>query len=88
MFTLETTEISRAIDRARKLHPKVRAIRFDLYEVTGSQGHTYAVRCWREGGQKVVDCTCPTRDGVACKHGMAAVPLHSFMATTPLAVAH
>lgn len=85
MFIIEETEISRAIDRARELHPKVRMVRFGWYEVTGSQGNTYAVRCWREKGRKAVDCTCPTQDGVACKHAMAAVPLHSFMATTPLA---
>jgi hypothetical protein len=85
MFIIEETEIAKAIDRARELHPKVRMVRFGWYEVTGSTGRTYAVRCWRERGQKIVDCTCATRDGIACKHGMAAVPLHSFMATTPLA---
>lgn len=88
MFIIEKTEISKAIDRAKELHPKVRMVRFGLYEVTGSGSNTYAVRCWREKGQKVVDCTCPTRDGVACKHSMAAVPLHSFMATTLLATTH
>ncbi len=80
MFIIEQTEISKAVERAKELHPKVRMVTFGLYEVTGSQGNAYAVRCWRESGQKAVDCTCPTRDGVACKHGMAAVSLHIAVA--------
>lgn len=80
MFTLETAEISRAIEKAKALHPKVRMIRFGEYAVTGSRGNTYTVRCYRDRGQKVVDCGCRTRDGVACKHGMAAVSLHIAVA--------
>jgi hypothetical protein len=80
MFTLETTQISRAIENARQLHPKVRMIRFGEYAVTGSKGNSYTVRCFSDRGQKVVDCQCQTRDGVACKHGMAAVSLHIAMA--------
>jgi hypothetical protein len=76
MFTLETTEISRAIANAKALHPKVRMVTFGLYEVSGSKGNTYAVRCWRDSAGKHVDCGCKTRDGVACKHGLAAVSLH------------
>lgn len=88
MFIIEKTPIAKAIEAARKLHPHVRMVRFGLYEVTGSKGAIYAVRCWRERGLKVVDCTCATRDGVACKHGVAVIPFHSYMATTPLAAAH
>jgi hypothetical protein len=88
MFIIEKTEIAKAIEKARKLHPHVRMVRFGLYEVSGSRGNTYIVRCWRERGMKHVDCTCATRDGIACKHGLAAVPLHSYMATTPLAASH
>jgi hypothetical protein len=80
MFIIEQTEISRAIENAKRLHPKVRMVTFGLYQVTGSRGNAYAVRCWREGGQKAVDCTCATRDGIACKHGMAAVSLHIAVA--------
>jgi hypothetical protein len=88
MFIIEKTEIAKAIENAKALHPKVRMVRFGLYEVTGSKGNTYAVRCWRERGMKHVDCTCPTKDGVACKHAMAAVGLHIYTATTPLATSH
>jgi len=88
MFSLETANIERAIERARKFHPKVKMIEFGRYEVTGSKG-VHTVRCFRDArGQKVVDCDCPTKDGVACRCGIAAVPLHSYMATTPLATAH
>jgi uncharacterized Zn finger protein len=80
MFTIEKTEIARAIEGARALHPKVRMVRFGLYEVSGSGGDTYAVRCWRDRAGRHVDCTCRTRDGVACKHSMAAVSLHIAVA--------
>ena len=55
-------------------------IRFGEYSVTGSKGNSYIVRCYRDRGQKVVDCACKARDGVACKHGMAAVSLHIALA--------
>ena len=88
MFTLETTPIAKAIENARKLHPVVRVIGFGEYTVTGSKGNTYTVKCYRdERGQKVVDCNCATRDDVACKHGMAAVALHLWMAASFAAIA-
>ncbi len=80
MFALETTEISRAIANAKALHPKVKMVSFGEYQVTGSRGNAYTVRCYRDRGYKVVDCSCPTRDGIACKHGMAAVSLHIALA--------
>lgn len=83
MFILEETSIAKATQRARELHPIVRIIGFGKYTVTGSQpGSLYTVTCGRDQyGQKVVNCTCKTRDGIACKHGMAAVALHIYMAT-------
>lgn len=88
MFTIGKTEISKAVDRARELHPVVRAIKFGLYTVTGSKGAQYTVRCWKDRTGKHVDCSCRTVDGVACKHGMAAVALHIYLASTPLATSH
>ena len=79
-FILETAEISRAIENAKSLHPKVKMIRFGECSVTGSKANPYIVRCYRDKGQKVVDCACQTREGVACKHGMAAVSLHIALA--------
>ncbi len=80
MFTLETTEIARAIQNAKALHPKVKMVHFGEYQVSGSKGNSYTVKCYRDNGQKVVDCGCRTQDGVACKHGMAAVSLHIALA--------
>ncbi len=81
MFSLETASIESAIERARKLHPKVKMIEFGTYEVTGSRGNTYTVKCYRANGEKIVECNCATRDGIACKHSMAAVSLHIALAT-------
>lgn len=80
MFRLEETEIARAIESAKKLHPTVRVLSFGRYTVSGSKGNAYVVRCYRDEFGKVIDCECKTRDGVACKHGMAAVSLHIWLA--------
>jgi hypothetical protein len=88
MFTLETTEISKAVERCHDLHPTVRVIAYGEYTVTGSKAGTcYTVKCYRdEQGQKTVDCSCKTRDGVACKHGVAALALHLYMATVKMII--
>jgi hypothetical protein len=80
MFSLETANIQTAITNAKALHPKVKMIEFGKYEVMGSKGNIYTVRCYRQFGEKIVECNCATRPGVACKHGMAAVSLHIAMA--------
>jgi hypothetical protein len=80
MFALETTDLSRAIQNAKALRPKVRMIRFGEYKVTGSKGNEYTVKCYRFFGEKVVECSCKTKDGVACKHGVSALPLHLHVA--------
>lgn len=85
MFNLETTEISRAVKNAKALHTKVKMIRFGEYQVSGSKGNNYTVKCYRFFGEKVVECNCKTRDGVACKHGIAAVTLHRHVAATRIA---
>ncbi|MDQ3821123.1 MAG: SWIM zinc finger family protein [Acidobacteriota bacterium] len=80
MFILKSKEqISRAIENARALHPKVRMVSFGEYLVTGSKGDTYTVLCYRAGGEKIVDCSCPSRK--PCKHAAAALPLHIHLAT-------
>ena len=80
MFIIEETDIAKAIERAKALHPKVKMISFGVYSVTGSKGNSYIVRCQRQSIGKVVDCTCNTRDFTACKHGLAAVSLHIAVA--------
>ena len=84
MFKLETTELDRAIQNAKALHPKVKMTHFGEYQVSGSKGNNYRVKCYRFFGEKVVECTCKTRDGVACKHGVSAVLLHLHVAATRL----
>ncbi len=82
MFRLEETELSKAIDRCREMHPTVRVIAYGEYSVTGSkEGSVYTVKCYRDNeGFKTVDCSCQTRDGVACKHGIAALGMHLYLA--------
>jgi hypothetical protein len=89
MFRIETTNLAAAIERCRELHPTVRVIAFGDYTVTGSRpGTDYTVKCYRdEQGFKTVDCSCKTRDGIACKHGVAALALHLYMAAALSAAA-
>jgi hypothetical protein len=90
MFRIEETELARAIEAARKLHPTVRVVAFGEYTCTGSNPlRIYTVKCYRDPqGFKTIDCTCKTQDGVACKHSMAALALHLYMAAVRYAVAH
>jgi len=79
MFILRNKEqITKAIENARTLHPKVRMIEFGEYEVSGSKGHTYTVLCYRVGDEKIVDCNCPAR--APGKHSAAALSLHIALA--------
>jgi hypothetical protein len=83
MFILESREtISKAIERAKAIHPKVRVRSFGEYEVTGSKGTRYTVRCERRNGLKVVDCDCVAGTfGTPCFHAASALPVHIHMAT-------
>ena len=85
MFKLETTQLDRAIQNAKALHPKVKMIRFGEYQVSGSKGNNYTVKCYRFFGEKVVECNCRTKDGVACKHAVSALPLHLHVAALRVA---
>ncbi len=79
MFILKSKQqLTKAIENARALHPKVHTVEFGEYEVSGSRGNTYTVLCYRSGGEKIVDCNCPSR--VPCKHSAAALQVHIFMA--------
>jgi hypothetical protein len=82
MFRLEETDLSKAIDKCKELHPTVRVIAFGQYNVTGSTaGTVYTVKCYRDDeGFKTVGCSCATRDGIACKHSMAALGMHLYLA--------
>jgi hypothetical protein len=88
MFIIEETKVEKAIERAKALHPKVRMIEFGIYSVSGSKGTEYTVKCFRAAGQKVVACTCKAKNGTACKHGVAALPLHIHMAACRRGASH
>ena len=79
MFILRNKEqITKAIENAKALHPKVKMVEFGEYEVSGAKGNTYTVLCYRANGERIVDCNCPSR--VPCKHSAAALQVHVFMA--------
>ena len=78
MIELKSREkVLRAIQRAKARHPRVKVKKFGEYEVTGSSGHIYTVRCERRNGVKVVDCECVAGQfGTPCFHAMAAACVH------------
>ncbi len=87
MFILQSKEtIEKAIERARAVHPKVHVKTFGEYEVSGSAGNTYTVRCERRNNLKTVDCTCVAGQyGTPCFHAAAAVAQHSYLAAQSIA---
>ena len=78
MFYLTNeAQLTNAIARAKAYKPRVHIMDFGLYAVTGATGSQYVVSCHRdEQGRKVVECNCPTKDGVACKHAAVAIAQH------------
>ena len=89
MFIIEDIQLEKAIERAKDLHPKVRMVKFGEHIVSSSKaGVEYIVKCFRAANQKVVACSCPTKNGTACKHDMAAVSLHVGLARQRMAASH
>ena len=82
MFILQSqATIAAAIERAKAVHPKVHIKTFGEYEVTGSAGSVYTVRCERRNNIKTVDCTCVAGQyGTPCFHAAAAVAQHIHLA--------
>lgn len=83
MFVLrEINQLSRAIERARKIHPRVEFDRFGRYRVSGSRGGFYTVICRKDDrGVKAVECTCKGGErGLVCYHAAAALALHVGLA--------
>lgn len=83
MIELRSREqVARAIERAKACHPRVKVKRFGEYQVTGSAGSLYTVRCERRDGVKVVDCDCVAGQfGTPCFHAMAAAAVHIGIAS-------
>lgn len=83
MFILkEKDQLSRAIEKARKLHPRVEFDHFGRYRVSGSKGGYYTVTCRKDNrGVKAVECTCKGGEkGLVCYHAAAALSLHVGLA--------
>lgn len=83
MFILkEKEQLTRAIEKARKLHPRVEFDRFGRYRVSGSRGGYYKVICRKDNrGTKAVECTCKGGErGLVCYHAAAALSLHVGLA--------
>lgn len=83
MFILkEINQLTRAIEKARKIHPRVEFDRFGRYRVSGSRGGYYTVICRKDDrGIKAIDCTCKGGErGLVCYHSAAALSLHVGLA--------
>lgn len=83
MFILrEINQLSRAIEKAQKIHPRVEFDRFGRYRVSGSKGGFYTVLCRKSNnGYKTVECTCKGGErGLVCYHAAAALSLHVGLA--------
>jgi hypothetical protein len=83
MIELKSKEqVAKAIERAKARHPRVTVKKFGEYQVTGSAGNLYTVRCERRNGVKLVDCECVAgRFGSPCFHAMAAASVHIGLAS-------
>ena len=82
MFILQSqATIQKAIERAKQVHPKVHVKTFGEYEVSGSRGNQYTVKCERRNGLRVVDCDCVAGTfGTPCFHAAVAIAQHSYLA--------
>lgn len=83
MYILDNEkQTEKALKKAQKMKPLVKAISFGLYQVKGASGDLYEVRCERNAlGQKEVHCTCKggERD-LVCYHSVSVLGLHIALA--------
>jgi uncharacterized Zn finger protein len=76
MIRLEISKMTKAIERAKTVRPRVRVINADerTYAVTGSRGDVYTVRFAVANGHKLASCDCPAK-GI-CYHVAAAASVN------------
>lgn len=75
MLKLEPAKMTKAIERAKAEHLKVKAINVAerTYAVTGSKGDGYTVRFVVANGHKLGECSCKAgQANMYCKHLAAA----------------
>lgn len=79
MIRLETSKMTKAIERAKAVRPRVRVVSAAdrTYSVTGSKGDVYTVRFAVVNGPKLAECSCKAgqRDQV-CFHVAAAAQVN------------
>jgi len=83
MFFLTGIEqLNRAIEKAKKVRPRVKFDAFGRYRVSGSKGNFYTVVCKKTpSSHKVVDCECQGAvKGLVCYHAAAALAIHTGLA--------
>ena len=63
MIKLEADKMTKAIERAKTLRPRVRVISADerKYAVYGSRSDAYTVKFTVASGHKFAECNCPAR---------------------------
>ena len=69
MFILKgINQLQNAIEKAKKIRPRVEFDRFGRYRVSGSRGGFYTVVCKRsDNNYKTVTCTCKGAEkGLVC----------------------
>jgi hypothetical protein len=76
MIKLEIKTMTKAIQRTKEVHPKVRVINADhrVYAVTGSKGGAYTVKLAVANGHKLASCDCPAKG--MCFHIAAAAAVN------------
>ncbi len=79
------SQLDAAREKAAEMNPSLRVIDFGVYQVSGSRGNWYDVRCWKnEHGQRFAHCSCEDqgrrRANVACFHLVPAIGAHILLA--------
>ncbi len=82
MIELKSADtIRNQIEKARRVRPRVRFVRFRHYLVQGSEGAWYEVTFRYEAGRRLAHCTCPAGGhDRPCYHVAAAVAHHLVVA--------
>lgn len=83
MFILKgKQQLEKAIERAKKIRPRVEFDHFGRYRVSGSKGGFYTVICKKsDNGYKTVECTCKGAEkNLICYHAAAALSLYIGLA--------
>ena len=79
MIELKSKEqMTKAIQRARKLKPFVRIRGFRWYEVKSSNSESiYTIHFYKNGRQKLAECNCKAHEhGFLCYHIAGAAAVH------------